>query len=152
MMCRIPRSIGFAGVGAALTVCAPPHPPPAPEPGCTDGAPYLRTILSFGLARGAGTISQDEWAAFLRDEITPQFPDGLTVSEAAGQWRGADGVIVREPTKVLLLVHPRVGPAQAAVQTIIARYKHLFEQEAVLWRPLPSARCSNSGAPGPTGA
>ena len=137
MIHRIARSIGLVGVTAAVTACAASHTPPAPEPGCTDGAPYLRTILYFGLARGAGTISEDEWAAFLRDEITPHFPDGLTVSEAAGQWRGADGVIVREPTKVLLLVHPRVGPAQAAVQTIIARYKHLFEQEAVLWETAP---------------
>jgi hypothetical protein len=114
-----------------------PAATPPTDPTCTDGAPYLRTILYFGLARGAGTISEDEWAAFLRDEITPRFPDGLTVSEAAGQWRGSDGVIVREPTKVVLLVHPRVGPAQAAVQAIIGRYKQRFEQEAVLWETAP---------------
>ncbi|MGH7631970.1 MAG: DUF3574 domain-containing protein [Gemmatimonadales bacterium] len=125
-------------LGMAACTQLPPAAAPAPEPGCSGAAaPYLRTILYFGLARPAGTVSEDEWSAFLRDEITPHFPDGLTVSEAAGQWRGADGVIVREPTKVVLLVHPRIGLAESAVQMIIARYKQAFEQEAVLWETAP---------------
>ncbi len=124
----------WLALGAAACSPTPPAGTPQPDFSCTGGAaPYLRTLLYFGLARAAGTISEGEWAEFLRDEITPRFPDGLTVSEAAGQWRGADGVIVREPTKVVLLVHPHVGPAQAAVQAIIARYKQRFQQEAVLW-------------------
>ena len=50
-----------------------------------------------------------------------------------GQWRRADGVIVREPAKVLLLVHDESTEVKAAIGGIIEDYKKSFEQESVLW-------------------
>ena len=97
----------------------------------------LRTILYFGLARPAGTVSEAEWQAFVRDEVTPGFPEGLTAWEVDGQWRGADGVVIRERSKVLLLVHRDTPAAQEAVRALIARYKQAFEQESVLWETMP---------------
>lgn len=32
-------------------------------------------------------VSDEDWRAFLAAEVTPRFPDGLTVIDAAGQWR-----------------------------------------------------------------
>ena len=66
---------------------------------------HMRTTLYFGLTRPTGTVSEREWREFVRDEVTPQFPDGLTVWEAEGQWRRPDGKIGQERSKVLLLVH-----------------------------------------------
>lgn len=93
----------------------------------------VRTTLYFGLARPKGTVSELEWQVFLRDEVTARFPEGLTVWEAEGQWRLAEGGIGHERTKVLLLVHPNSGPAREAVQSVITRYRKMFDQESVLW-------------------
>ena len=93
----------------------------------------LRTTLYFGLGRPTGTVSELEWQLFLRDQVTPHFPQGLTVWEAQGQWLSQQGSIGHERTKMLLLVHPDTPSAQAAVQIVIARYRKAFEQQSVLW-------------------
>ncbi len=122
---------------AELSVRAPgqsTQPPSSSETMCGPlGTAYTRTTLYFGLNRRAGNISENQWKAFLRDEVTPRFPQGLTVWEAGGQWRRADGAIVRERSKVLLLVHDDKTEVRAAVASIIERYKQMFEQESVLW-------------------
>jgi hypothetical protein len=109
-------------------------PPAAPAPVCGPlGSAYMRTNLYFGLNRKAGAISETQWRAFLRDVVTPHFPQGLTVWEAGGQWRRADGAIVKERSKVLLLVHDDSPSVHASITDIIERYKKSFEQESVLW-------------------
>jgi hypothetical protein len=97
------------------------------------GTAYMRTTLYFGLNRKAGNISESQWKTFLREEVTPRFPQGLTVWQAGGQWKRADGMIVRERSKVLLLVHDDKPEVRSAIGSIIERYKRLFEQESVLW-------------------
>ncbi len=99
----------------------------------SSATPQVRTTLYFGLARPKGSVSELEWQLFLKDEVTPRFPNGLTVWEAEGQWRGQDGGIGHERSKVLLLVHPDTADARAALQTVIARYRKSFDQESVLW-------------------
>jgi hypothetical protein len=101
------------------------------ECGASSGA-QLRTTLYFGLGRPKGMVSELEWQVFLRDEVTPRFPLGLTVWEAEGQWQSQGG-IGHERTKVLLLVHPDTPVAREAIQAVITRYRKAFEQESVLW-------------------
>ena len=49
---------------------------------------FSRTELFFGTAKPDGTaVTEAEWTAFLADEITPRFPDGLTVLSGMGQWQ-----------------------------------------------------------------
>lgn len=95
--------------------------------------PQVRTTLYFGLARPKGAVSELEWQIFLRDEVTPLFPSGLTVWDADGQWRAAAGTIDHERSKVLLLVHADSVQARESVQTVITNYRRKFEQESVLW-------------------
>src|SRR5262245_9296735 len=110
----------------------------APLPPCgSSGFAHVRTTLYFGLTRQTGTISENEWRSFLREHVTPRFPDGLTVVEAQGQWRRADGRISRERSKVLLLVHDDTPLARATLGEVVATYKRLFEQESVLWESSP---------------
>lgn len=93
----------------------------------------MRDLLFLGTDRpDGGTVSTVEWNAFLRDVVTPRFPAGLTAWPAAGQWRAADGSIVREASYVLQLMHPPTPQAEAAVREIVADYKARFRQEAVL--------------------
>jgi hypothetical protein len=97
------------------------------------GIAHVRTTLYFGLTRPTGRVSEDEWRSFLRQQVTPRFPDGLTVWEAQGQWRRSDGRISRERSKVLLLVHDDTVLARATLGELVTAYKERFEQESVLW-------------------
>ena len=44
--------------------------------------------------------------------------------------RGEDGSIVREPSKMLIVVAPREGGTRARLDAIAAAYKLSFHQEA----------------------
>ena len=100
---------------------------------CGSASPQLRTMLYFGASRPKGSVSELEWQLFLRDEVTPRFPNGMTVWDAEGQWRGAEGSIGHERTKVLLLVHADTEQARQAIRTVIEKYRKAFDQESVLW-------------------
>ena len=104
---------------------------------CGSAKPQLRTTLYFGSARPKGSVSELEWQLFLRDEVTSRFPNGMTVWDAEGQWRGPEGKIDHERTKVLLLVHPDTEQARQAIRAVIDRYRKAFEQESVLWETAP---------------
>ena len=99
----------------------------------SSSTPQLRTTLYFGLARPKGSVPELEWQMFLRDEVTPRFPAGLTVWEAEGQWRTPQGSLDHEQSKVLLLVHPDTEAARHSVQALIEVYRKKFEQQSVLW-------------------
>ena len=122
----------------SLTPTRAQQPSPAADRACgASGTPFTRTTMYFGLTKPIGVISENQWQTFLRDKVTPRFPDGLTVWEANGQWRGSNGKINRERAKVLLLVHTEAADVRAAIMSIIAEYKHDFQQESVLWETAP---------------
>ena len=121
----------FAGGAAAGTAVSAQRS--APDPQCGTATAQVRTTLYFGLSKQKGSVSELEWQTFLRDEVTARFPNGLTTWEADGQWRGSDGTIGHERSKVLLLVHPDMPQARTAVQQVIERYRKGFDQESVLW-------------------
>ena len=80
-----------------------------------------------------GEIVDDAaWDAFLDEAVTPRFPDGLTVVDGQGQWRGADGVIKKEHSKLLVILAPPGGDAKPQLNQIAQEYKVKFDQEAVL--------------------
>lgn len=94
---------------------------------------FERDTLFFGRAIPAGgQVSDAQWAGFLDSTVTPAFPQGLTVLDAVGQWRGASGGVVREPSKLVVLLHPRSAKDDAAIAGIIDTYRKKFGQEAVL--------------------
>lgn len=123
------------GVVAALLVlaaagCAGHGPSFEPTPGTQA---LVRSELYFGRLRPDGTVVSDaEWRTFVAEEITPRFPDGFTVFDALGQYRGRDGQIVSEPTKVLLIVHGPDARLRGSVQELRDLYRRLFQQESVL--------------------
>ena len=79
-----------------------------------------------------GQVSAAAWQAFLNAEVTPRFPQGLSVWPVAGQWRSASGASVREPSHVLNIVHEDSPALRAAIGQIVQAYKLRFRQEAVL--------------------
>jgi hypothetical protein len=111
-------------------------------PGCalrTPGASMIETRLFLGGSRPDGGLVDDAaWQAFLTEVVTPRFPEGLTVVEAKGQWLDpGTSTIVREPAKVLILVHPPGVTADAAVDAVASEYKRRFDQRSVLRVDVP---------------
>lgn len=101
------------------------------------GNAAVRTTMYFGLSQPKGVVTEQEWQTFLRDQVTPRFPHGLTVWEADGQWRLPDGTISRERAKVLLLIHDGTPPALQDLGAIVGAYRKRFDQESVLWESAP---------------
>jgi uncharacterized protein DUF3574 len=87
---------------------------------------------AVGSSEPNGVVSADEWAEFVNAVITPRFPNGITAWTASGQWKSADGELVRENSHVLTLIHPNEQRSDLAVLEIATAYKTQFRQEAVL--------------------
>ena len=110
---------------------------------CPDGMdPFTEINVYFGQEKGSGeTVAEEEWQSFLADTVTPQFPDGLTVLDASGQWFDTDeGRLYRESTRVLNVLVPvdTTDSGVAAVRDISDIYKQRFEQQAVFYTSLPA--------------
>jgi hypothetical protein len=89
--------------------------------------------LYFGRNIGdTATVSDSAWSGFVRDVLTPQFPEGATVWDASGQWRAPDGSTVRERSFVVELLHLVTPDIESRVQRVIDAYKTRFAQQAVL--------------------
>src|SRR5690349_6029143 len=103
-------------------------------PACEVGdQAMIRDTLYFGRNRpDGGMIRKAEWRGFLNDFVTPRFPNGLTVTGATGQWRGASGRIEREPSEVVTVLHSSDSAAREKIAEIVAEYRQRFHQEAVL--------------------
>jgi hypothetical protein len=89
---------------------------------------WLVAELLFGRSR----VSEARWARFLADEITPRFPDGLTVMDARGQWRAPGGTrISKERSTVVMIAMPPAADNDDRLQAIIDAYKRRFDQQSV---------------------
>src|SRR3954469_14434464 len=123
-MRRCMLSLAVAG---ALSGCAAMGAPSC-GPG---GQPELVAEMVFGRNIGDSLgVSEADWNRFVEDEVTPRFPDGLTVMSASGQWRDTErGNVVQEPSKVVLGDAAREKPRIAEIATA---YKQRFKQQGVL--------------------
>jgi hypothetical protein len=77
-------------------------------------------------------VSDSAWATFVREVLTPSFPEGATVWDASGQWRAPDGTTVRERSFVVELLHLVTPDVEMRVQRVIDAYKKRFAQQSVL--------------------
>lgn len=87
--------------------------------------------LYFGRNQPVGQVSNQDFQLFLQNEVTPRFPDGLTVLDADGQFLSSKGII-KEKTKLLILIHANSQEDQHKIQELIDKYKQQFQQESVL--------------------
>ena len=121
----------------ATAVTAPP-PPVAQIPQshlmCPAGQARATTAeLVFGRHIDDHTLVTDaDWRHFIDEDVTPRFPDGLSVMDVQGQWRASNGSIVREPSKVLYLILDGGPDDPAKIANIRDAYKKRFRQESVL--------------------
>ena len=106
-----------------------------PKLACPTGQSELRTAQIF---LGAAKVSDSELRKFVDAEVTPRFPDGVTVIDGGGQWKGDDNRLIREAAKVVLIVLPPRGDPQARVEAVRSAYRTRFKQESVVVMPPPA--------------
>ena len=80
----------------------------------------------------SGSAGAAQWKQFLAREVTPRFPDGLTVYETAGQWRDPrTATIGRERSRVLRIIVARDDTVAGKIAAVAEAYKRQFRQKSV---------------------
>lgn len=119
-------------------------------PGGVAGAPakasagWVRTELYFSLGEwmetALSTEAESRWAEFLDREVTPRFPDGLSVIDVYGQWRSAKpgAPILRERSRLLVIVHPASPDVVEKIEAVRRAWKQANGEESVLRVSVPA--------------
>ena len=98
-----------------------------------NGEIFARTELLFGLSRSnAPDITEEEFQGFIDLQVTPRFPEGLTLLAGNGQFQDSAGNTIQEGSKLLILLYPFSKVRSALVDQVRAEYKSAFQQESVL--------------------
>ncbi|HEY4990327.1 MAG TPA: DUF3574 domain-containing protein [Opitutaceae bacterium] len=124
---------------ARLVSADTPAPVTAAMPGDAarpESAHWLRSELYFGfgpLDAGDDGAREMRWRSFLDREVTPRFPDGLTVYDAYGQWRNrTTAATSRLRTKVLVILYEDTPANRGAIDAIRVAYKAATHDQSVL--------------------
>jgi len=122
--------LGAIIAALSLSACATTEAPS----GCPAGQEHLRTAqLYLGRpAAGRPPVGEADLRRFIAEEVTPRFPQGLTVLDGGPQWPGPENQLIREAAKVVLIVVPREGDARAKIEEVRAAYKARFVRDSGL--------------------
>ncbi len=106
---------------------------------------WVDTRLYFGLGpieAGSGQsqgqhsesrVTEAEWLTFLDKEVTPRFPDGLSVMDCYGQWQGKQMTAPeRLRSKVLIIDYPDTAGNRAKIEAIRVAWKKRTGDQSVL--------------------
>lgn len=123
----------FAGLAALAGLAAHPAKSAVSRPTAAAEI-WNRTELYFGASRpNLPMVTDAEFQAFLDAEVTPRFPDGLTLLKGYGQFRNSANMIQQEDSRLLILFYPpQMRNANKYIQEIRELYKQAFQQESVL--------------------
>jgi hypothetical protein len=106
----------------------------AAHPSQTQG--WVDTRLYFGLGPadqpGQG-VSESAWRDFLDKEVTPRFPDGLSVIDVYGQWQGKQETRPeRLHSKMLVIDYPDTVENRGKIEAIRVAWKQRTGDQSVL--------------------
>ena len=89
-------------------------------------------MLEYQLYFGRDRVSDQDWTDFAAQTVTPNLPDGFTVFDGEGQWMNPTTKhIVKERSKVILVVAPDTPATQASIARIKDAYRARFSQITV---------------------
>ncbi|MFE2141776.1 DUF3574 domain-containing protein [Streptomyces sp. NPDC059456] len=98
------------------------------------GEPYQETTLYFGTERpgGRAPVAEQEFMRFLDREITPAFPEGLTLLGGRGQWQRG-GKVIRETSYEVVLLYPEkeADERSTRIERIRQAYEEQYQQDSV---------------------
>lgn len=114
--------LGICGCAPLPPLCIPP------------GQAMVTVDMLFGRKIGGRlAVSEEAFREFTAREITPRFPDGLTIIDADGQWRAHPGsAIIREPSKLVMISFHDDPQRRVSINEISDAYKRAFRQQSVL--------------------
>lgn len=93
----------------------------------------VKTELYFGENEPGGkSVKAKAWLDFLKKEVTPRFPRGMTVLDAYGQMQHHSGRIEHQDTRVIILVYKAGSAGEKRVGEVIAAYRARFENAQVM--------------------
>jgi hypothetical protein len=105
------------------------------QPVACAGAQKARQVAELLFGRKIGErlgVSERAFGRFVDREISPRFPDGLTVLDAAGEWNDTQRkTIVHEPSKVVEIILPGNADDLDRLGQIAEAYKRQFQQQSV---------------------
>ena len=97
---------------------------------------WVDTHLYFGLGpadQPQQGVGEQAWREFLDREVTPRFPDGLSVIDVHGQWRDVrQSGPERLRSKLLVIDYPDTPANRAKVEAIRAAWKRRTGDQSVL--------------------
>jgi hypothetical protein len=100
---------------------------------CPEGLePFHQVTLYFGLSSPDGTISASDWQSYLEDVVTPHFPEGFTVFDSHGQWKDPEGVIIKEPGKVITHYYTIDDNKSEPINAVIEGFKERHQAQSVI--------------------
>jgi hypothetical protein len=104
------------------------------HPAKTQG--WVDAQLYFGLGPADDPnkgISEAGWREFLDQEVTPRFPDGLSVMDVYGQWQGKHQTTPeRIRSKMLVILYPGTLENDAKIEAIRIAWKKKTGDQSVL--------------------
>jgi hypothetical protein len=127
------RALLLASAAFALCGCAVEWQREHPL-GCRlDEQSLVRDTLYFGASiPGGGEVDAEAWRQFEEGTLARAFPQGYTVTAANGAWRGDDGVVIHEATRVVTVVHADTAQWAATLRRVTTDYHDRFHQQSVL--------------------
>ncbi|MEO7431375.1 MAG: DUF3574 domain-containing protein [Dokdonella sp.] len=128
----------MTAAGCAGHVTARPEPPTlvgeASHP--TEATGWVRTELYFGTGLAddpRSGVSDADWRSFMDSEVTVRFPDGLSVFDIYGQWRGTGQTVpARLRSKVIVLLYADTPAHRADIEAIRSAWKKRTGDQSVL--------------------
>jgi hypothetical protein len=104
------------------------------HPGQASG--WVDTQLYFGLGpadQPEKGVSEAKWRGFLDKEVTPRFPDGLSVVDVYGQWQGArQSSPERLRSKLLIVDYQDTKENRDKIEAIRVAWKKMTGDQSVL--------------------
>lgn len=97
------------------------------------GDTWSQTTLYLGRGLSGASIDDEDFRAFIADEVTPRFPSGFTMSHGEGAWKNTVlQKTIYEKSTMLIVLHPVTGSDRLALREIANAYRTRFHQQAVI--------------------
>ena len=134
-MGKLPHAILLSLLGACLASAWQPLAAETPAPSCA-GAQRPKQVAELLFGRDIGNrvgVSEALGRAFVARELTPRFPDGLTITDAIGTVArsGQTAGSCASRRKHVEIVLPGNDDDQAQLDAVVTAYKREFHQHSV---------------------
>ena len=126
--------IGCVHPSLPTAATAPALQGDAAHPGQSQGGVEAKLYFGLGPADHPDQgVSEAQWREFLDKEVTPRFPDGLSVLDAYGQWQGKNEAAPERLRSKLLVIDFADSPEnRAKIEAIRVEWKQRTGDQSVL--------------------